>query len=815
MKKLLLAFLVFSLSAMVAMAQQHGLGLKQHDPLKDKPRHLVKINVSPKLPAAVDHTDGMPPVGDQGSQGSCTAWATSYYSKTYQEYAEHGWDVSDPRHQFSPAFVYNQINGGVDGGSYIDDAFQLLCDLGSGSYYQFPYNQSDFATWPSEAAYDTGISYRCQNWYSIYSADDAGITAIKQVISDGGNVVIGLEVFPNFDNINAYDTVYCAADLSGLSRGGHAQCFLGYDDNKATHDGLGAFRAVNSWGTGWGNKGYYWMSYQAVKNSQITPWPYVYYATDRIGYVPALKMRTRLLHQKRGQIRIRVGVGDTLAPLWERAFYYNPAWDHYYSGGDHPYPENNIVFDLTEGASFLSTGTGNTIFLRCIDITTDGAAGQVLDLSADQVLWGVSASSHQTPKNITDDNSPVYTSLSLHYQDFTNTVWPAQQTIAQGSAAGLIIRVSPLNGYSSWVKLSASVFPLPAQGSLSISLAADSLLPLDSCAASLASSADVSPGLYNIAVMAVDSADTITHISTAAVWVLGSGQALCVGSGGAIINLMKKHWASVDSLEQMPPIIGSQYQALVLESGITPADSINIRQYVENGGNLLLIGSTPHQLCGGSDLTSISPWLGAKSHAWYTGTGMKLISDRTAPFDVSTINVGDTLGTALYNWSRLSSLVPGAAVLGHYGTFPSIYAALYNEYGSGRCFWFTVGAGTGVKSDSLIDGFLGHPALGIESQYATAEPSLSTITLNYAPNPFKLSTTINYQIPKSAMVSLKVYNLAGQLVKVLDHGLKSPGAYRVNWNGGTDGGSKLSGGIYFVRIQAETSSLVKKILLLR
>jgi hypothetical protein len=815
MKKLIFAIMILALGTLTVRAQEHGLGLKKHDPLKDQPRRLTKVCVSPALPAAVDHSAGMPPVGNQGSQGSCTAWAVAYYSKTYQEYAEHGWDPSDPSHQFSPTFVYNQINGGYDGGSYIEDAFQLLCDMGCGSYQQFPYDQGDCVKWPSEAAYDTGISYRCQNWYSIYSADDAGIEAIKQVIFEGNAVVIGLEVFPNFDNINAYDTVYCAADLSGSSRGGHAQCFVGYDDNKATNDGPGAFRVINSWGTNWGNKGYYWMSYEAVKNSQITPWPYVNYATDRTGYAPTLKMRARLVHQKRGQVRLQVGIGDTLAPLWERSFYYNPEFDWYFGGGDQPYPQNNMVFDLTDGDSFLNTGAGNSIYLRCADITADGTSGQVRALSAEQVLWGVSASSNQTTKSIPDDGSPVYTSLSLHYHNFTSSLWPARQTIAQGDPAAFEVRLDPVNGYSHWVKLSSSVSPLPAQGSLTASLPADSLFPLDSCAVNIATSADVSPGLYSITVSSVGSTDTIIHNSIAEVWVLGSGQALCVGSGSAMIGLVKRHWASVDSLGQMPPAIGSQYQALALEYGLTPADSVNIRQFVETGGNLLLIGSAPFQLCGSSDLTPISAWLGAGYHARYIGTGMNIISDYNSPFGVVTIKSGDTLGTALNNWSRLNLVVPGATVLGHYGTSATNYAALYNEYGTGRCFWFTAGAGTGAKSDSLIDGFLGHPALGIEDQNALIEQGQERIRLSYFPNPFSHLATISYHVPASGMVSVKVYNLAGQLVRVLEQGLKSPGAYRTGWDGCAGDGSKLSGGLYFVRIHAGQESLVKKILLVR
>lgn len=63
-------------------------------------------------PTSVDWSGDMPNVGDQGQQGSCTAWATGYNYKSYQEKLEHGWSNQTSNHQFSPSYIYNQINGG-------------------------------------------------------------------------------------------------------------------------------------------------------------------------------------------------------------------------------------------------------------------------------------------------------------------------------------------------------------------------------------------------------------------------------------------------------------------------------------------------------------------------------------------------------------------------------------------------------------------------------------------------------------------------------------------------------------------------------
>ncbi|NIR02473.1 MAG: hypothetical protein GTN78_20115, partial [Gemmatimonadales bacterium] len=60
-----------------------------------------------------------PPIGDQETQSSCTAWAACYYYDTYLQAMDGGHDVSggDPEHVCSPAFMYPLVNGGVDEGA--------------------------------------------------------------------------------------------------------------------------------------------------------------------------------------------------------------------------------------------------------------------------------------------------------------------------------------------------------------------------------------------------------------------------------------------------------------------------------------------------------------------------------------------------------------------------------------------------------------------------------------------------------------------------------------------------------------------------
>lgn len=88
------------------------------------------------------------------------------------------------------------------------------------------------------------------------------------------------------------------------------------------------------------------------------------------------------------------------------------------------------------------------------------------------------------------------------------------------------------------------------------------------------------------------------------------------------------------------------------------------------------------------------------------------------------------------------------------------------------------------------------------------------------PNPFGGAVDISYQLPENAQVSLKIYNIAGQLVRTADEGLRNAGYYPISWNGTGENGKVLSNGIYIYRLTATTVSgqqyqAAKKVTLLK
>ena len=94
-------------------------------------------------------------------------------------------------------------------------------------------------------------------------------------------------------------------------------------------------------------------------------------------------------------------------------------------------------------------------------------------------------------------------------------------------------------------------------------------------------------------------------------------------------------------------------------------------------------------------------------------------------------------------------------------------------------------------------------------------PEVYALADNY-PNPFNPETTLKYQLPESADVTLEIYNMLGQVVRTLVNENQSAGRYTLQWDGKSDNRHSLSSGIYFYRIQAggEFQS-VKKMLLVK
>ncbi len=109
------------------------------------------------------------------------------------------------------------------------------------------------------------------------------------------------------------------------------------------------------------------------------------------------------------------------------------------------------------------------------------------------------------------------------------------------------------------------------------------------------------------------------------------------------------------------------------------------------------------------------------------------------------------------------------------------------------------------SENNTIEGVTGN-----SSKESTANiPTEFALAQNY-PNPFNPSTTINYELPASNFVTLKIYDLTGKEVMTLVNENQNAGRYTATFNG-----SNLASGMYFYKITAGEFTFVRKMVLIK
>jgi hypothetical protein len=98
--------------------------------------------------------------------------------------------------------------------------------------------------------------------------------------------------------------------------------------------------------------------------------------------------------------------------------------------------------------------------------------------------------------------------------------------------------------------------------------------------------------------------------------------------------------------------------------------------------------------------------------------------------------------------------------------------------------------------------------LGIEE---TITPNAKSLTLRVSPVLFTTNVKITYNLPKSALVRLSIYDSSGKEVKALFNGKQVAGFHELNWNGKDNASRKLPAGAYFLKLKANGSTTIKKI----
>jgi hypothetical protein len=157
-------------------------------------------------------------------------------------------------------------------------------------------------------------------------------------------------------------------------------------------------------------------------------------------------------------------------------------------------------------------------------------------------------------------------------------------------------------------------------------------------------------------------------------------------------------------------------------------------------------------------------------------------------------------GTANYQ------TIPNSFVEGHGTTLTPQYYTYTDVTGSSGVVYYRLKQIDLDGSFHFTEGIQPGAATGVRAEVLPTEFSLGQ---NY-PNPFNPSTIIRYGIPVDGFVSLKVFNLMGQVVKTLVEGRMSAGYHDVKLDS-----SDMASGLYLYRIQAGAFTETKKLVLIR
>ena len=140
----------------------------------------------------------------------------------------------------------------------------LIISDGAATLATMPYDDRDYRARPSSAAQQEAGRFRALSKRRVGS-----IAHLKGALANRHPVVIGMPVYESFFSLSGRGSVY--NDLRGSSQGGHAVTLVGYDDDRYG----GAFKVINSWGTGWGDRGYFWLPYSVYSNSRFNAYAYL------------------------------------------------------------------------------------------------------------------------------------------------------------------------------------------------------------------------------------------------------------------------------------------------------------------------------------------------------------------------------------------------------------------------------------------------------------------------------------------------------------------------------------------------------------
>lgn len=211
------------------------------------------------LPPVVDLQSKCPPVYDQGNLGSCVGNGTAFCVEFT--------NMRDKDSFGTPSrleIYYNarKIEGtvGQDAGANIRDAIKSLSKQGAAPESEWPYLPARFAEAPPTNVVKDALMHKVTSYSAVAQTRES----LCQALATGTPVVFGISVYESFEGTEVARTGHVPMPAPNERMlGGHCIVAVGYDLS------VKQVKCRNSWGSGWGLGGYFWIPLDYVLNPNL------------------------------------------------------------------------------------------------------------------------------------------------------------------------------------------------------------------------------------------------------------------------------------------------------------------------------------------------------------------------------------------------------------------------------------------------------------------------------------------------------------------------------------------------------------------
>ncbi|MFA5033868.1 MAG: C1 family peptidase [bacterium] len=768
----------------------------------------------------------MSPVKDQKSCGSCWAFSAVGVVEALINIGENNPTLN---YDLSEQTLVTCSGAGSCGGGYVDKALSFIQSTG------LPLESCD----PYTAA-DDGCS-RCADWASQVKK----ISGYKSV--SGANIKTVLLENPLSVTMQVYeDFWYYSGGIYSYQYGGaagqHAVVVIGWDDANS------CWIAKNSWGTGWGEGGFFRIAYANDAGFPGSPLDADYALvalTAPNGGETIIKGDTYIIKwfNVTGDVKIDLYKGGVfnstiVSSVSNTGVYSWVVPTSLGTGADYKirvsrvsnasvYDESDNYFTITVPNVVVTTPNGGESWVAGSPYTIKWTSVGVSSVNISLYKGGVLNSNIASNVGSTGSyywNIPASQALGTDYKiRITSTTNSSilDESNSYFSVTGPALTVTTPNGGENWATGSTCAIKWSTSG-------VSGNVKIDLYKAGVLNKTIISStsnsGTYNWAIPTTQTLGTdykvrVTSVSNTSIWdESNSNFIISVPNITVVTPNGGENWTQ-----------GSVNAIKWSTAGVT--GNIKIELYKAGVFKLSITGSTGN--------TGTYNWtiptaqaIGADYKIKITSVSNTAISDQSnnnfsisAPtITVVTPNGGEswTRGTVnAVKWTTVG--LSGYVKIDLYkaGVFKN--TIINSVSNTGTYNWTiptaqVVGADYKIKITSSSNTTVSDQSNNNFSIVAAAKANMPKVISEYklyqsSPNPAKGQVLISYQVPVKTSVSLKIYDRSGRLVKTLINEEKTMGYYEVNWNRKDDAGNVLPQGVYLYRLETKGFRTAKELIL--